>query len=242
MHFKTSITNITSEGKEFVRGFDLEELAKSSNFGEAIFLLLMGKKPNENESKMWNAILVMAIDHGPGTASALTARISASAKNSVHSSLAAGLLGLGERHGLAIDGSMKFFLEHKNVLDLQALLQTMKEQKKYVPGYGHKILSVDSRAKALLEIAKETGFYKEHCIFAQRVEDTLKNTSSKALPLNIDGAMAAVLCDMNIDSTLAKGIFMIARVPGLVAHIVEEIKNDEGIRRLEPEDIEYIGE
>ncbi len=240
MKFKTSITNITPEGKEFVRGFDLEELAKSSNFGDTIFLLLLGKKPNEKESKMWNAILVMAIDHGPGTASALTARISASAKNSMHTSLAAGLLGLGERHGLAIEGSMKFFLEHKNVNDLPALLQAMKEQKKYVPGFGHKILSVDSRALSLLDIAKNTGFYGENCKFAEQVQEALKNTSSKPLPMNVDGAMAAVLCDMNIDVALAKGIFMIARVPGLVAHIVEEIKNDEGIRRVDPEDIEYI--
>lgn len=242
MQFKTSITNITPEGKEYVRGFDLEELAENSNFGDTIFLLLLGKKPNENESKMWNAILVMAIDHGPGTASALTARISASAKNSVHTSLAAGLLGLGERHGLAIEGAMKFFLENKNGENLQALLQSMKEQKKYVPGYGHKVLSIDSRAKALLEIAKNTSFYKEHCAFAEAVQESLKNTSSKPLPLNIDGAMAAVLCDMNIDVSLAKGIFMIARVPGLVAHIIEEIRNDEGIRRVDLEDIEYIGE
>lgn len=240
MKFKTSITNITADGKEYVRGFDLEELAESSNFADTIFLLLLGKKPNENESKMWNALLVMAIDHGPGTASALTARISASAKNSVHTSLAAGLLGLGERHGLAIEGSMKFFLENKNEENLQALLQSMKEQKKYVPGFGHKVLSLDSRALALLEIAKNTGFYKEHCAFAEVLQEALKNTSSKPLPLNIDGAMAAVLCDMNIDLSLAKGIFMIARVPGLVAHIIEEIRNDEGIRRVDLEDIEYI--
>jgi citryl-CoA lyase len=242
MYFKTSITNITPEGKEFIRGFDLEILAESSNFGDTIFLLLLGRKPNGNESKMWNALLVMAIDHGPGTASALTARISASAKNSVHTSLAAGLLGLGERHGLAIEGAMKFFLEHKNVENLQAFLQNMKEQKKYVPGYGHKVLSVDSRANALLKIAKVTGFYKEHCAFAEAVQEALKNTSSKVLPLNVDGAMAAVLCDMDIGTNLAKGIFMIARVPGLVAHIVEEIKNDDGIRRVDLDDIEYIDE
>jgi citryl-CoA lyase len=184
----------------------------------------------------------MAIDHGPGTASALTARISASAKNSVHTSLAAGILGLGERHGLAIEGAMKFFLEHKNVENLQALLQNMKEQKKYVPGYGHKVLSADSRANALLKIAKETGFYKEHCAFAEAAQEALKNTSSKVLPLNVDGAMAAVLCDMDISTNLAKGIFMIARVPGLVAHIVEEIKNDDGIRRVDLDNIEYIDE
>jgi citryl-CoA lyase len=241
MKIKTSITNITLEGKEIIRGKNLEDLMQEQSFSATIFFLLFQKMPSEREQKMWDALLVAAIDHGPGTTSALTARISASAKNSLHTSLAAGLLGLGERHGLAIEAAMRFFQDNKSVPDLTGLLNQMKEQKKYVPGFGHKVLSVDSRALKLLEIAKEQGFFLEHCEFAIKVRDALSQVSSKPLPLNIDGVMAAVLADMNIDYRLAQGIFMIARVPGLVAHIYEEMVRDEGIRRLEPEEIEYIG-
>ncbi len=240
MNIKTSITNITAEGKEIVRSNNLEELIAQKSFSEVIFLLLLGKLPNEKEQKMWNALLVAAIDHGPAVASALTARISASAKNSMHTSLAAGLLSLGDRHGLAIEGAMKFFQEHISVENVSELLKKMKEQKKYAPGFGHRVLSVDTRAQTLLGVAKENGFYGKYCEFALKVHTELNAISSKPLPLNIDGAMGAILCDMGVDARLSKGIFMIARVPGLVAHIYEEMVNDQGIRRLEDSEVEFV--
>lgn len=241
MKFKTSITQITNDDKEIIRGNNLEALIEQKTFSEVIFLLLLGKLPNEKENKMLNALLVAAIDHGPGTASALTARISASAKNSMHTSLAAGILGLGERHGLAIEGAIKFFQEHLDVADLAGLLKQMKEQKKYAPGFGHRVLTVDTRAQTLLSVARENGFHGQYCEFALRVHEELNKISSKPLPLNIDGAMAAILSDMGIDARLSKGIFMIARVPGLIAQIYEETVQDEGIRRLEQDEIEFIG-
>lgn len=240
MKIKTSITNITPEGHEIIRGKNLDELIASKTFPEVIFFLLLGKLPTEKELKMWNAMLVAAIDHGPGTASALTARISASAKNSFHTSLAAGLLGLGERHGLAIEGAMKFFLEHVGDENIADTLKKMKEQKIYAPGFGHKVLTVDTRVETLFTVAKEQGVFGKYCEFALRVHKELNKISSRPLPLNIDGGMAAILCDMGIDPRLSQGIFMIARVPGLVAQISEEITHDEGIRRLEDGEIEFI--
>lgn len=240
MKIKTSITNITPEGHEIIRGKNLDELITSKTFSEVIFFLLFGKFPIEKEVVMWNALLVAAIDHGPGTASALTARISASAKNSFHTSLAAGLLGLGERHGLAIEGAMKFFLEHSDESDIASTLKKMKEQKIYAPGFGHKVLSVDTRVETLFAVAKQQGIFGKYCEFALRVHAELNKISSRPLPLNIDGGMAAILCDMGVDPRLSRGIFMIARVPGLVAQIAEEITHDEGIRRLEDGEIEFL--
>lgn len=240
MKFKTSITNITPEDKEIIRGHELEELIASKSFTEVIFLILLGKLPNEREAKMWNALLVAAIDHGPGTVSALTARISASAKNSMHTSLAAGILGFGERHGMAIEGAMKFFLQNIDNPDIGATLKKMKEQKIYAPGFGHRVLTHDGRTEVLFNVAKENGFYGKYCEFALTVHEELNKISSKPLPLNIDGGMAAILCDMEVDSRLAKGIFMISRVPGLVAQIYEEMVTDEGSRRLEQDEIEFI--
>lgn len=241
MHFKTSITNVQRDGTEIIRGQELGDLVHNHNFVETIYLLLKGEMPTKNQARMLDAILTSVIDHGPAVASALCARISASAKNTLHSSVAAGLLGLGDRHGVVIEPAMKFFSEHSDETDLRGLLTKMKEQKKYAPGFGHKIFEVDPRSERLFGIAKETGIYGKHCAFAQKVEETLNSISSKKLPLNADGAIAAILCDMGFDARVGNGIFVIARVPGLVAHIVEEVTSDEGIRRIEPEDIEYIG-
>lgn len=238
MKWKTSLTKI-EDGKESIRGYALEELMQKKTFVETIFLLLKGELPTEKEAQMMNAIFTSVIDHGPAVASAMNARISASAKNDLHTSVAAGLLGLGGRHGVVIEPAMKFFYDNVETKDLSGLLKTMKEQKKYAPGYGHKVFTTDPRTETLFTLAKKLKIYGKYSTFAEKAEETLNAISSKKLPLNADGAIAAILCDMGFDARIGNGIFVIARVPGLVAHVVEEVTNDEGIRRAE--DVEYTG-
>lgn len=239
MKWNTSITDI-KDGKEYIRGEALEGLMKERSFSEVIFLLLKGEIPSSGQTKMMDAILVSVIDHGPAVASAMNARISASAKNPMHASVAAGLLGMGDRHGVVISQAMRFFQEHVGTNDLKTLLLDMKKQKKYVMGYGHKIFDdVDPRSETLLDIAQELGISGKHCELAKSVEYTLNETSSRKLPLNVDGAIAAILCDMGFDPSVGNGFFIMSRVPGLVAHVVEENASGEGIRRVAQEDIEY---
>lgn len=241
MQWKTAISKI-SENKETIRGYDLEELIKNKSFVETIFLILKGNLPNENESRMLNALFTAAIDHGIGASSAITSRIVASAGNSMHTALAAGILAMGKLHGGATAGAAKFFTENINEKNVDELMRLLKDKKIRLPGYGHKVLTHDNRSDALFAVAKETDFYGKHCRLAEEVGAELNKISSKPLPLNIDGAMAAILLDMGFAWQLAKGFFLIARVPGLVAHIYEEMMNDAGLRRLDFSEEEYIGE
>jgi len=239
MKYKTSITNIT-DGVQEIRGHKVLDLVEGYGFVDAIFLLLNKRLPNEQESKMFEAIFTAIIDHGPGTSSAQNARVSTSAKNPLHASVAAGLLGLGDRHGTVIEQSMNFFYAVEEEEDLVEFLQEMKERKEYVMGYGHKIFTdVDPRAGALLKKAEELGIAGKYCAFATKVGEALNEISSRPLPMNCDGAIAAILCDMGFDARVGNGIFVIGRVPGLVAHVIEERINDEGLRRIPQEDIEY---
>jgi len=241
MKFKTSITHI-KDGKEVVRGHELSALVQEKTFPEAVFLILSGRLPKEKELRLWNAMLTSVIDHGPGVASAMNARISASADNPIHASLAAGLLGFGKRHGMAVEGAMEFFYAHEKETDLAGLLAKLKEQKVRVPGYGHKVFTEsDPRTETLFAIAHETGIAGVYCTFAKTVQETLNSISSKKLPLNVDGAIAAILCDMGFSPAAGNAVFLIGRVPGLLAHILEEEEQDEGIRRLPEEDITYTG-
>jgi citryl-CoA lyase len=240
MQWKTALSKVSASG-EIVRGYHLSDLMRHKDFVETIFLLLRGKLPNQEEAAMMNALFTAAIDHGVGVASTMSARLSASAGNSLHASLAAGILSLGERHGLAIEGAARFFQEHAGDENIVAILQKMKEQKKRVPGFGHRLLTHDKRAELLFTLAKENGVYGKHCIFAVTVGEELNKTASKKLPMNIDGAMAAIISDMGFDWRMAQGIFIIARVPGLVAHVYEEITTGEGLRRLEESEEAYVG-
>ncbi|MFQ5677525.1 MAG: citryl-CoA lyase, partial [bacterium] len=57
----------------------------------------------------------------------------------------------------------------------------------------------------------------------------------------VDGAIAAVLCGLDISPKLANAFFMMSRVPGLVAHIFEEQSRQKPMRTINSEDHEYDG-
>lgn len=241
MKFKTKITKILN-GQEEVRGHSLQELIQEHDFVSAIYLIIQGELPDEREKKMMNALLTSAIDHGPGTASGMTSRITASAENSMHTSVASGILAMGKRHGSAIKGTMKFFYDNVDTDDLEQLIKNRKEAGKYIPGYGHPELEHDHRTETLFSLAEDLDFFGKYCEFAKEVQQELNNQSSIKLPLNIDGAMAAILCEMDFNWQVAKGVFIIARVPGLVAQVHEEQKLEDGIKRLSEKEVEYLDE
>lgn len=241
MDFKTKITKIKN-GEEFIRGESLISMIGTKSFSETIYFLFKGDWPSEEYKKMMDVILVSCIDHGPGTVSALNARIAASAKVEMSAAIASGLLTIGQRHGGATGDSAEFFQKNIECEDILSLLKDLKEKKIRVPGFGHAVLEKDLRAEKLFDLAKELGVYGKHCEFALDVYDKLNSISSKHLPINVDAAIGAILSDMGFDYELAKGFFMISRMPGLVAQFHEESMNDVGLRRLSEDNIEYTGD
>ena len=79
-----------------VRGLDLPgEILGRLNLGDMAFLELTGRVPNENESRMFNALVVTLVEHGV-TPSALVARLTyLGAPEAMQAAVAAGLCGLG---------------------------------------------------------------------------------------------------------------------------------------------------
>jgi len=240
MKFQTAITHITPTG-ERIRGYELAELAQQNSFAKSIWLLLRGELPNQAEAKLFSALLTMAIDHGPGTASGQVTRIAASAKTSIQAAVAAGLLAMGERHVAALESAARFFLEHKDASDVAGLVKELKDKKVRIPGFGHAVLTEDKRSTFLLSMARELQLHGPHAAFAEKIQLELNQISSKPLPLNIDGSMAAILLDLGFAPQALTGVFIIARVPGLVAQATEEMTNDVGLRRLSEDEIEYTG-
>lgn len=240
MKFQTAITHITPDG-ERIRGYELAELAQQNSFAKSIWLLLRGEMPTESEAKLFSAILTMAIDHGPGTASGQVARIAASTKTSIQAAVAAGILSMGERHGAALESAAKFFATNHATNDVATLVKDLKDKKVRIPGFGHAVLTEDKRSLFLLSLARELNLHGTHAAFAEKIGVELNAISSKPLPLNIDGSMAALLLDLGFAPQALTGVFIIARVPGLVAQVTEEMVNDVGLRRISEDDIEYIG-
>ncbi|MBI5230381.1 MAG: citryl-CoA lyase [Candidatus Magasanikbacteria bacterium] len=238
MQWKTSLTKIENE-KTFIHGQPLEDLVKEKTFVEVVWFLFKASWPTPAESKLLNTMFGSVIDHGVGTASAMTARTTASTGVSVQTAVAAGILALGNKHGGAIEGAANLFKGIPDGADIAAFVKDTKTSKKRLPGFGHRVLAHDTRVNILFVVAKEAGHYGKYCIFAEKIAEELAKQSSKPIPLNIDGAMAAVLLEIGIEPEIANGFFLIGRVPGLIAQIAEELKQNNGLRRLEESEIVY---
>jgi citryl-CoA lyase len=227
-------TSISSSGEDAViRGEKLEEVM-DMEFADAIWLLLKGEKPSREESEMFNTVLSSSIDHGVGNPSTVSARTIQSGGNDMNTSVAGGILSLGDKHGGAIEECMEILQSEKTAEEIvEEYLKTGDK----IPGLGHKVYSdTDPRAEKMLGKAEELGLTGEKVEKMRQVQDVF---AEKKVPLvmNVDGAIAAVMSDLDWDPELGKGFFIIARTPGLVAHVREEM-DEEDFRR---EKGEYTG-
>ncbi len=247
---KTSISNVEAE-KITVRGYAIEDLIGRVSLGEAIYLLLIGKLPSKEQAKMLEAILISVIDHGVRPPSTIAAVTVANTGASLNSAVAAGILAINKYHGGAIEDAMSAISEavdlQKNenlsaIDSAEKVVRTYKAQGKRISGFGHRFHAADPRTVRLFELAKELNVTGKYVAQAEILEKVLSEKSGKLLPINADGAIAALLCEMNFPPKIANGIFMIARVAGLVAHATEEQERNQPMRTVDAENYEYDGE
>ncbi len=241
--WRTAITTHVDH-EVYIRGYRLLDLVGNLTFAQAIYLILKGELPTEAESKMMEAIFVSVIDHGIAPPSVIAARSVASGGNSLNVGVAAGVLAFGSAHGGALEDAMRFMQEGvSSGRPVKDIVSEYLSQKKPIPGYGHRYYKdFDPRTRRLLDLAKKYGFYGDHCGFAEEVEREIEKQKGKRIVLNVDGAIAAVTSDMGFDWRIGKGFFIIGRVPGLVAHVYEELTKERPFsKRLSDDEIEYTG-
>ena len=238
--FKTKITKHTDQGVE-IRGEKLTDLIKDSTFTQSIFLILQSRKPNDNELAMLDAILVSGLDHGPGPASGFVPRVVVSTGNTVNAALAAGVLAIGDYHGGAIEGAMQALMLHKTIAPADLVKQSLESSKR-LAGFGHKLYKdADPRTTVLEQKMKDLGLSTDHFTFARAIESELEKQKGKKLVLNIDGAIAAILLDLGFTNPkIGKAIFALSRFPGMIAHTLEELENEDPVRRIPEDQIEHV--
>ncbi|KKU09183.1 MAG: Citrate synthase [Candidatus Woesebacteria bacterium GW2011_GWB1_45_5] len=203
----------------------LLEIAPNRSFAEMIFELLSGKKPDSHEAKLFETILNISIDHGPDTPSAVETIKTAKEGKTISEAVSAGTLQINDTHGGAIEPAMETFYKVKSQkLEVKSFVQEQLEQGKRIAGFGHRIYEIDPRSQLLFRLAEEGGITDEYIEIAKEIERELKEAKGKVLPVNIDGAIAAVLCAFGWGPKLGKAVFIIARTPGLAAHYIENSK------------------
>ena len=129
---------------------------------------------------------------------------------------------------------------NQEVIFLQDIPLENVKDKEVIYGFGHKVYKdEDPRVKQLSAICEEEKFDSMFIDEAFAIEKALEEKKGKKICLNVDGFMAAVLLEMGFSAEAGRGVFIIARTPGLVAQAVEEKENEKPVRRVDEEDIEY---
>jgi len=247
--WKTAITKI-EPNKIVVRGYRLDQLMGKFSYPQLIYLLIKGELPTRSVGKILDAILVSSVDHGVTPPSCQAAITVASTGAPLNAALAAGVLAINEFHGGAIEKSMRTLEEAVDLMRKEKLsveeaaekiVQQYLENKQKIMGYGHRIHTADPRTARLYSLAQEYGISGKYIEMSKAIQQALLKLRGKELPINVDGAIAAVLCELNIPSVLANAFFIMARLPGLVAHIFEEKKRYKPMRRIDFAEAEYDG-
>lgn len=204
------------------------EISQVKLFPELIFEILAEKAPTSQEMGLFNLILNLSIDHGPNTPSAIETIKAAKEGKTISEALAAGILQINDRHGGAIEPGMEFFYlcaakassaykVKATGNGLQATVDEYIDQKKIIGGFGHRIYEEsDPRAELILKNLTESGLGTEFIEIAKKVGAAIEAKKGKRLVLNIDGAIAVVLCTFGWEPKLGKAVFLIARTPGLI--------------------------
>lgn len=247
--WKTAINDV-KPNEVRLRGYRIDELMGRVDFGQVFYLLLRGDLPDEKVGRLMTAMLVSSVDHGPGAPSALAARTAASTSAPLNACIASGILHINRSHGGAIEDCARALDDVIAQADEKGcsmddaadqVLAAYKQRKIRVAGFGHRVHTNDPRTARLFELAAEAGVSAKHIEAALAVERGLERQLGKKLPINVDGAIGAVLAGLGFEYEIMNGFFILARTAGLITQAREEMTRERKMRKINPEQREYDG-
>ena len=249
--WQTALTSI-EPNKILIRGYPLDEMMGRLGFAEAVYLMLMGELPTPAIGRMLNAVLVSSIDHGVTPPSTLATRNVATSGAPLKDCVAAGILAFGPHHGGDIESCMRFLDRGLSLVrggkTLQQAADAIVEEciaAGEVPaGFGHRFHTRDPRAARLFQMSMELELEGEHVRLLRTVERALATHEAqfgRPMPVNVDGAIAAVTADLGFAYDLGNAVFLVSRLPGLIAHAHEETTRQKPMRQIDPKDHQYDG-
>ncbi len=220
-----------------VAGRDLpSEIMGRLTLTELAYLLVTRREPTPSERRMLDAVLVSLADHGL-TPSALAARLTyTGAPEAMQGAVAAGLLGAGsvflgptgDTAEFLADALLNFAQRSSGAhRELREIAVTAVDARRAaglrVPGLGHPVhREEDPRTPRLYELAAEEGLLGPHLRLLAVVAEVHAERSGRHLPINGAGAAGAALADIGVPPASVRGFALVARTPGLVAHLAEE--------------------
>lgn len=237
-NWKTAITT-TDEAHIWIHGHDVAGLMCNATFTDTIFLLHRGRLPSAEERRLLDAMLISIADHGPEAPSCAASRVVASANRAApEAAVAAGILAIGDAHagaGLECFEILSSALQRMEREPLPAaeiaaaIVAQWRTEGRRLPGFGHRNFHEDPRTIVLFQLAADLHLTGPAVALIKELQSALRS-QVKPLPINVDGAIAAILLDLGFRAEMAKFLFMIGRVAGLTAQVQEEYARERPMR------------
>ena len=222
-------------GEIAIRGYPIEELIGRVRFPDMIWLMLRGELPTRGQSELLEAALVPGVDHGPHAPSIAISRMAVTCGLPVNGAMASAINVLDDIHGGAGQQCMELYRE----IDAEAgqdgevaaaaakvLERRRAAGEKIVPGFGHRFHPIDPRVAplfALVAKAEAAGIVAgRFAAIGRAVEAAIAAHKGKPIPMNIDGITAVIFCELGFEPELGRGLFILSRSVGILAHAWEQ--------------------
>ena len=253
--WSTSIIDI-HPGEIVIRGYPIQELIGELSFPQMIWLMLRGEVPGRAQAKLLEAALVAAVDHGPQAPSIAISRMAVTCGLPINGAMASAINALDDIHGGAGQQCMELYQSIAQRVDggtteddaVEAELERfMAERGRIVAGFGHRFHRVDPRAVKLLALVRQaqtdgvvSGRFAR---IGTHIEQSLAGRKGSRIPMNIDGATAVIYSELGFAPPLGRGLFVLSRSVGILAHAWEQTQQGGRIKGPMPPKIpfQYIG-
>jgi citrate synthase len=233
------------------RGIPIQDLIGKTSFAQMIWLMLRGELPPPQMSELLEAALVAAVDHGPHAPSIAISRMAVSCGLPLNGAMASAINTLDDVHGGAGEQCLALYMRCDALAAVGApasgveagLDAHVAEHGKIIPGFGHRFHPVDPRVAPLLNLvegAATKGVVSgRYVAIGRAIEASLQARTGRRLPMNIDGATAVVYGELGFEPALARGLFILSRSVGILAHAWEQSQQGHRIKGPMPPKIPY---
>jgi citrate synthase len=226
------------------RGYAIEDLIGRVSFAEMVYLMTRGELPHPAAAKLLEAALVAAVDHGPQAPSIAAARMAITCGVGINNAMASAINMLGDVHGGAGEQCVSLYnavaarmgdgpaSEARLTEAVSAEMKALAERGiTHVPGFGHRFHPRDPRAPRLLELVESAAaggaVSGRFAAIGRAVEAQLAAEKGRPIPMNIDGATGVVFAELGFPPPLCRGLFVLSRSVGALAHAFEEMQSGE---------------
>lgn len=224
------------------RGYAIEDLIGRISYPQMVWLMTRGDLPTQEQAKLLEAALVAGVDHGPQAPSLAISRMAMTCGVGINGAMASAINVLDDIHGGAGEQAVELYHEiDAEEGPLEDAVPRVLERKsaqgmKYLPGFGHRFHPLDPRAPRLLALVDEAAasgiIGGRFAAIARGIDAHLKATKSRPVPMNVDGATAVIYAELGFAPALCRGLFILSRSVGILAHAHEQ--SQEGKRNKGP--------